>query len=144
MSFLLKHIFSKRPPIWKFRLLNFNSSTTELHNFFLEKFHSIYQSFFSCSLTFKPLYKSIFFQIFQNTDCTFLTTVNSLLFVAYQFSWILWIVSNHEIKNKTNICTYIRMHWLYQGINKSFWNVTVEQGYDLDSTCPKMAIKTFM
>jgi hexosaminidase len=35
-------------------------------------------------------------------------TVNLLLFVVYQISWILYIVSNHEIKNTTNICHHIQ------------------------------------
>ena len=37
-------------------------------------------------------------------------TVNSYLFVVYQFSWISWIVSDHEIKNSMNICSHIYIY----------------------------------
>jgi hypothetical protein len=36
-----------------------------------------------------------------------LFTVNTLLFMLFQFSWISQIVSSYEMKNWTNICHYI-------------------------------------
>jgi hypothetical protein len=34
-----------------------------------------------------------------------------ILFVIFKFSWISWIIWNHEIKNSTNICHHL--HFVY-------------------------------
>ena len=36
-----------------------------------------------------------------------LYTVDSLLFVVYQFLWISWIIKKHNSKNAMNICTHV-------------------------------------
>jgi len=43
--------------------------------------------------------------------CTcIILTLNITLFVVHQFLWISWIVSNHEVKNSTNICYHIPVY----------------------------------
>ena len=50
---------------------------------------------------YKVLLKTVF-TVFQNLQWELCDTVDSLLFVGYQFSWFSWVQVNHEFKCSTN------------------------------------------
>ena len=48
----------------------------------------------------------------KNNESNIYITVDSLLFVGYQFSWISWVPGNHEFKYSTN-CKFSKGIYAY-------------------------------